>query len=213
MQPDNIRDHETHISFDFIHISWGKSPVEGARVHPIAVGHFFFFLTRGFVSWTKEGRRSGDEVPEAAARKLDRGIASTVVPLSPKRLHRRREPSPALFQHFAALFYLTRVPTHLRLNYSNSVLHSFLRSLQPARFPAPLLPLSTASSLYPEIFTPWQFPIAFSTSLLLSILMPHTSKRPGNSAEAHHSSDKCHLCNVPNGRVWAKTIVASICVQ
>lgn len=143
----------------------------------------------------KEGRKEErGRGPRSSSEKIGSRHRRRQLPLFPKRLHRRREPSPALFQHFAALFYLTRVRLSCDwiIQIPFSVLSLVTRSSQPA---APAHSALSVRHVYPEIFTPWRFPTAFSTSLLLSILKPHTSKRPSNSAGAHRSSDKCRACN------------------
>lgn len=127
MQPGNIGHRiARHISRGFMHISWEMSSCWGRARYacPIAVGHFL--PARRFAGsfegeGRKEGRKSRDvgEVPEAAAEKIGsryrrrRPPPSPSALLPPKRLHRRWEPSPVLFQHFAALFYLTPRPTLL----------------------------------------------------------------------------------------------------
>lgn len=140
MQPGNIRDTGSRDSYIArLYAYFLRNEPCWGRARPSNCRGAFFLLARGFVPLAKEGTRSGDEVPEAAARKLDRGTASAVVPLSPKRLHRRREPSPALFQHFAALFYLTRV--RLSCDWIIQIPFSILSSARcNPRSPSPLLP-------------------------------------------------------------------------
>lgn len=143
----------------------------------------------------KEGRKSGDvgEVPEAAAEKIGSRYRRRQSSL-PKTIAPTSGAIAGFIPTFCRVILFNAASNSpLRLNYSNSVLRSFpvTRSRRKPRAHASLL----VRHVYPEIFTPWRFPIAFSASLLLSILMPHASKRPSNSARAHRSSDKCRSCN------------------
>jgi len=222
MQPGNIRHRitrHTRILCGFMHISWKTSPCWGRARYacPIAVGHFL--PARSGVRSSlrrRKGRkeeRAGTSAksPKRQQRKLDRGAVDGS-PLSPKRLHRRREPSPALFQHFATLFYLTPRPT-LLCDWIIQIPFFVL-----SRLPVLVANRAHASFLvhvYPEIFTPWRFLTVFFVSMLLSmvyILMPHASKRPSNSSPQFRQMPLMQFSNIPMfriGGVWAKTVVAA----
>ena len=206
-----------------MHISWKTSPCWGARTLRLSNCHGAFFYWRGpevppssLRKWRREGRkeeRAGTSAksPKRQQRKLDRGTVDGS-PLSPKRLHRRWEPSPALFQHFATLFYLTPRPTLLCdwiIQIPFSVL-SRLPVLVANRAHTPPFPSTSIRRFSP----PDDFPPPFSSRCccLWSIYWCHMLVK--GPVIAHRSSDKCRSCNIPTllfriGGVWAKTVVAA----
>jgi len=198
MQPSNIRYQIARLIYrSTLCIFLEERALLRTRALPSNCRGAFFFSNVGVRSMDEERKEERGRGPRSSSEKIGSRHRVDDSPLSRKRLHRRREPSPALFQHFAALFYLTRV--RLSCDWIIQIPFSILSPLVATRVrnlvlclsPPPLL-----SRFYPEIFTLWQFPIAFSTSLLLSILKPHTSKRASNSAEAHRNSNKCRSCNI-----------------
>lgn len=169
--------------------------------------------------WRREGRkeeRAGTSAksPKRQQRKLDRGTVDGS-PLSPKRLHRRWEPSPALFQHFATLFYLTPRPT-LLCDWIIQILF-FVLSRLPVLVANRAPPFSSTSIR--RFSPPDDFPPRFPSGCccLWSILiwsMPHASKRPSNSSPQFRQMPLMQFSNIPTllfriGGVWAKTVVTA----
>lgn len=221
MQPGNIG-HQIvrHISREFMHISWETSSC-WARTLRLSncCGAFFTGPEVRFVpSRTKEGRkeeRAGTSAksPKRQQRKLDRGTVDGSL-FSPKRLHRRREPSPVLFQHFAALFYLTPRPTLLCdwiIQIPFSVL-SRLPALVANRAPTP--PFSPAMSIRrfsPPGDFPSRFPLRCCCLYWCHMLVKGPVIAPGFTAvptNVAHATRQHPNVTVQNGRVWAKTVVA-----
>lgn len=215
MQPGNIGQRiARHISRGFMHISWETSSC-WARALRLSNCRGAFFTGPGvrFVpSRAKEGRKEGRagtsaKSPKRQQRKLDRGTVDGSL-FSPKRLHRRREPSPVLFQHFAALFYLTPRPTLLCdwiIQIPFSVL-SRLPALVANRAPTPPFapPPRLSGDFHPLAISHRVFRLA--AAVYTWCHMP--SKRPSNSARVHRSSDKCRSCDsATSGRYrseWAR---------
>lgn len=216
MQPSNTRYRIAIVYRSILCIFLEERVLLRARALPSNCCGAFFLVVRGFSSMDEERKEERGGGPRSSSEKIGSRHRVDDSPLSRKRLHRRREPSPALFQHFAGLFYLTRV--RLSCDWIIQIPFSILSPLVATRTRNPALSLFpallSARIVSIQRFSPSDnFPSRF---LLRCYCLYQSHIRAKDAVIVSRGSPQFQQIPfmqqpnvaVPNGRVWAKAVVA-----